>query len=87
MVNLQDGVPVLGEMPVLNRTYYSIELMAHHFVPERNATISFPLEEDVYWDEDTGGWEWAYGQQRRFHLVRASEHHDDDVSQMRSEEL
>ncbi|OAA53631.1 Peptidase M24, structural domain protein [Niveomyces insectorum RCEF 264] len=69
MTNLQDGVPVLGDLPLLPNMYYSIELSAEYFVPERNATFVFPLEEDVYWDADTRMWEWVHGQQEQFHLV------------------
>ncbi|KAK1834454.1 hypothetical protein QBC39DRAFT_343146 [Podospora conica] len=77
MVNLQDGVPDLGELPLLPRTYYSIELLVRHFVPERNATLSFPLEEDVTWDFDqpadsASPWKWAFGRQERFHLIRST---------------
>ena len=76
MTNLQDGVPVLGDLPLLSNTYYSIELLVRHFVPERNATWSFPLEEDITWDFDqatksASPWKWAFGRQERFHLVRS----------------
>ncbi len=71
MTNLQDGVPVLGELPLLDNTYYSIELYAEHFVPELNQTLKFPQEEDVYWDEQTRSWEWVYGRQEKLLLVRS----------------
>jgi hypothetical protein len=69
MTNLQDGVPFLGELPLLKNTYYSIELYAEHFVPEKNMTIRFPQEEDVYWNEDQGTWDWVYGQQTEMLFV------------------
>ncbi|KAI0476284.1 hypothetical protein GGR56DRAFT_462984 [Xylariaceae sp. FL0804] len=71
MTNLQDGVPVIGDLPLLKNTYYSIELYAEHFVPEMNKTIFFPQEEDVYWDDEAGTWEWVYGRQEELLLVRS----------------
>lgn len=71
MFNLQDSVPVLGDLPLLDNTYYSVELYAQYFVPERNATMTFYLEEDIYWVDEETGWDWAYGQQKEFHFVKS----------------
>jgi hypothetical protein len=84
MFNLQKGVPVLGDLPLLSNTYYSIELMVRHFVPEWNKTLNFPLEEDVMWDVDAAAkgenpWKWAIGRQEKFHLVRTPASEGDNV--------
>ncbi|KAF9478181.1 hypothetical protein BDN70DRAFT_880354 [Pholiota conissans] len=68
-VNLPEYVPVLGELPILPKTYYSIELYAYHFVPERNVTLRFLQEENVAWSEELQGWKFVYGRQEKFHLV------------------
>ncbi|RKU40373.1 hypothetical protein DL546_003103 [Coniochaeta pulveracea] len=70
MTNLQDGVPVVGQFPLLPNTFYSVELFAEHFVPEKNATFVFPLEEDVWYDEGYG-WSWVYQRQERFHVIKS----------------
>jgi len=73
--NLPDYVPVLGELPILANTYYSIELFASHFVPERNATLKFPQEEDVAWSDKSQTWEFVRGRQEKFHLVDSRKRH------------
>jgi len=72
MVNLPTGVPVLGDFPLLPNTWYSVELYAEHFVPERNGTMVFALEEDIHWDQGEGEWRWVYGQQTEFHLIKSA---------------
>ena len=67
--NLPEYVPVLGELRILPNTYYSIELYAYHFVPERNETLRFRVEENAYWVDETRGWEFVYGRQERYHLI------------------
>ena len=53
-----------------DNTYYSVELYAQHFVPEHNTTLTFYLEEDIYWVNEKTGWDWVYGQQKEFHFVK-----------------
>jgi hypothetical protein len=62
-------VPVYGELPLLPNTFYSIELFASHFVPERNETLRFMLEDNAYWDQGTKGWKFVRGRQERYHIV------------------
>lgn len=81
MTNLQDSVPVLGDLPLLKNTYYSIELFAEHFVPERNRTIMFPQEEDVYWDDESNSWEWVYGRQDTLLLIRTPRKAGSDIQE------
>lgn len=69
--NLPTYVPVLGELPVLPNTYYSIELYAYQFVTERNETLRFRIEEDAYWDKKTDTWRFVRGRQERFHLIQS----------------
>jgi hypothetical protein len=71
MTNLPYEVPVLGDLPILPQTYYSVELSATHFVPEWNETVDFLQEEDVYWSDESGGWEWVRGRQEHFHIVHS----------------
>lgn len=69
MTNLQDEVPFLGDLPLLKNTYYSIELYAENYIPEKNMSVKFPMEEDVYWSEESQTWEWVYGRQSEYLIV------------------
>jgi len=76
MTNLQDGVPALGDLPLLGEGYYSIELYAESWVEEIGEMVNFYLEEDVYFDKDgegDGTWEWVWGRQERFWVIRSGE--------------
>lgn len=70
MTNLQNKVPVLGDMPILSNTWYSVELYASHFVPESGVTLPFYQEEDVYWNSTTEEFEWVHGRQEDWHVIR-----------------
>lgn len=85
MTNLQDEVPFLGDLPLLKNTYYSIELYAEHYVPEKNMTVLFPQEEDVYWSEETQTWEWVYGRQSQYLFVHSVSDDLPATSQMEME--
>ncbi|KAI9000828.1 hypothetical protein BD414DRAFT_14182 [Trametes punicea] len=73
--NLPEHVPVLGELHILPNTYYSIELYAYSYVPERKETLRFRVEENAHWDEHTGRWQFVYGRQERLHLINATHTH------------
>lgn len=62
---------MLSDLPLLENMYYSVELFVEHYVSERNETLAFPLEEDVYWDVETESFEWVYSRQEKFHLVKS----------------
>ena len=68
-------MPVLGELPLVTKTFFSVELFARHFVPERNESLRFMLEEDAHWVAERQRWEFVRGRQERFHLVNASASH------------
>ena len=54
---------------MIPNTFYSVELAVWHFVLERNATLFFPLEEDVRF-VDGRGFNWVYGRQTKFHVIK-----------------
>ncbi|KAH9943261.1 uncharacterized protein BXZ73DRAFT_74254 [Epithele typhae] len=71
-INLPENVPILGELAILPNTYYSIELFASSFVPERNETLRFRVEENAFWNATTERWQFVWGRQERLHLVNAT---------------
>lgn len=73
MTNLPYNVPVLGDLPILPQTYYSVELFASQFVPEWNETVNFLQEENAYWSDEKQGWEWVWGRQEQYHLIRSGD--------------
>ncbi|KAJ3068961.1 hypothetical protein HDU98_007939 [Podochytrium sp. JEL0797] len=71
MTNLQQGVPVLGDIPIFPDMWYSVELQANVPVPEwNNQIVNFRQEEDIYLGE--GGPFWVVGRQNRLILVGGS---------------
>jgi hypothetical protein len=73
MTNLQTGVPVLGDLPLLGEGYYSVELYAESLIGEIGEVVNFYLEEDVYFDKETRTWEWAWGRQEEFWVIKSEE--------------
>jgi hypothetical protein len=88
MTNLQDRVPVLGDLPLIANTWYSVELYAENYVTadedavdgesgkSEGQLLNFYQEEDVYWKPDEskeggGSFEWVYGQQQEFLLIKS----------------
>ncbi|EJT97759.1 hypothetical protein DACRYDRAFT_58284 [Dacryopinax primogenitus] len=69
-VDHQEGMPVIGDLPILSRSAYSIELESEYRVDEWGVEIPFQQEEDVHWDEETQTWKWVYGRQEKFHIVK-----------------
>lgn len=71
MTNLQDSVPIGGSLPFFENTWFSVELSGETKVPQwGNVTQVFQLEEDVAWNAKSRTWDWVYGHQTEFHLVR-----------------
>lgn len=76
---MQDYVSASGELAAVRNMWFSVELLVQHYVPERNQTLWFALEEDVYFageEEEEEGWQWVYGRQEEFHLVRPGKMRD-----------
>lgn len=74
----------MGDLPLLKNTYYSVELYAESYVPEKNMTVKFPMEEDVYWCEENQTWEWVYGRQSEYLFVHPPGN-TEDASQSQTE--
>jgi hypothetical protein len=67
----QQGVPGRGDAPLLNDTWYSIELSVRAPVPEWGGrTLFVGMEEDAAIDSN-GKADWVLRRQERFHLVRS----------------
>ncbi|KAL2883471.1 hypothetical protein SGCOL_001153 [Colletotrichum sp. CLE4] len=74
MTNMQEYVSAAGELAAISNMWFSVELLVEHYVPSRNTTLWFALEEDVYWAGEEEGWQWVYGRQEEFHLVKTAKH-------------
>ncbi|KAF6834422.1 xaa-Pro aminopeptidase family enzyme [Colletotrichum musicola] len=72
MTNMQEYVPATGELAAIPSMWFSVELYVEHHVPERNKTLWFAQEEDVYWVGEREGWQWVYARQEEFHLIKAA---------------
>jgi len=71
--DMQDGVPIRGDVKVRSNTWFSVELEATSAVPEWNGKlISFRQEEDVFIDEN-GKNDWVYSRQDTFWIIRSPE--------------
>ncbi|KAJ3031950.1 UNVERIFIED_CONTAM: hypothetical protein HDU68_010030 [Siphonaria sp. JEL0065] len=69
MTNLQQGVPVLGDIPIFPDMWYSVELQANVEIPEWNGQIvNFRQEEDMYIGKDGVPW-WVVGRQSKLILI------------------
>ncbi len=66
----QQGVPGRGDVPLIENTWYAVELQAGAKVPEwGNQVVRSAQEEDVYIDE-SGAVRWVLERQTEFHLIR-----------------